>query len=43
MISSTDEDLISMVRSFSWWGRDCYCVGSVIYIFGTCGNRFDNG
>tara|TARA_R100001086_G_scaffold243580_3_gene172508 strand:- start:1144 stop:2442 length:1299 start_codon:yes stop_codon:yes gene_type:complete len=42
MISSTDEDLISMVRSFSWWGRDCYCVGSAnLLACGTCGNRFD--
>ena len=27
MISSDDEELISIARSLSWWGRDCYCVG----------------
>jgi CDP-4-dehydro-6-deoxyglucose reductase, E1 len=28
-------------RSFSWWGRDCYCVGAAnMLACGTCGNRF---
>jgi CDP-6-deoxy-D-xylo-4-hexulose-3-dehydrase len=28
--------------SFSWWGRDCFCVGSANLLpCGTCGNRFD--
>jgi CDP-6-deoxy-D-xylo-4-hexulose-3-dehydrase len=42
MISSNDSVLIDTVRSFSWWGRDCYCVGSNNQLpCGTCGNRFD--
>jgi len=42
MVSSNDEKLIDVVRSFSWWGRDCYCVGSNNMLCnGTCGNRFD--
>jgi CDP-6-deoxy-D-xylo-4-hexulose-3-dehydrase len=28
--------------SFSWWGRDCYCVGAAnLLSCGTCGKRFD--
>ena len=42
MISSNDEKLIDTARSISWWGRDCYCVGSNNMLpCGTCGNRFD--
>lgn len=42
MVSSNDTALIDTVRSFSWWGRDCYCVGSNNQLpCGTCGNRFD--
>jgi CDP-6-deoxy-D-xylo-4-hexulose-3-dehydrase len=42
MVSSNDTTLIDTVRSFSWWGRDCYCVGSNNQLpCGTCGNRFD--
>jgi CDP-6-deoxy-D-xylo-4-hexulose-3-dehydrase len=42
MVMSTDEELISIARSFAWWGRDCYCVGSANTLAcGTCGNRFD--
>lgn len=42
MISSDDSDLIDVARSISWWGRDCYCVGSNNLLpCGTCGNRFD--
>ena len=42
MVSSNDVALIDTVRSFSWWGRDCYCIGSNNQLpCGTCGNRFD--
>lgn len=35
-------DLKKLFTSFSWWGRDCYCVGSAnLLSCGTCGNRFD--
>lgn len=40
--SNYDEVLINEARSFSWWGRDCRCVGSAnLLACGTCGNRFD--
>lgn len=42
MVSSNDRELIKEARSISWWGRDCYCVGSNNLLeCGTCGNRFD--
>lgn len=42
MVSSNDKLFIDMVRSFSWWGRDCYCVGANnLLSCGTCGKRFD--
>lgn len=42
MVSSNNEELISMARSFAWWGRDCYCVGAVnLSKVGACGKRFD--
>lgn len=42
MISSNDKNFISIVTSISWWGRDCYCVGSVnLTPCGSCGKRFD--
>ena len=42
MICCNDENLINLVRSVSWWGRDCYCVGSNNMLeCGTCGKRFD--
>jgi CDP-6-deoxy-D-xylo-4-hexulose-3-dehydrase len=35
-------ELKKLFTSFSWWGRDCYCVGSANLLpCGTCGNRFD--
>jgi CDP-6-deoxy-D-xylo-4-hexulose-3-dehydrase len=35
-------DLKKLFTSFSWWGRDCHCVGSAnLLSCGTCGNRFD--
>ena len=43
MVSSNNEDLIKVVRSMSWWGRDCYCVGANnLLACGTCGKRFDH-
>ena len=42
MICSNNEELINLVRSVSWWGRDCRCIGSAnLLACGTCGNRFD--
>lgn len=42
MISTNDSKLIETVRSISWWGRDCYCVGAGnLLSCGTCGKRFD--
>ena len=42
MVCSNDEALINLSRSLSWWGRDCYCVGSANLLpCGTCGKRFD--
>lgn len=41
MICSNDESVITEARSFSWWGRDCRCVGQAnLLVCGTCGNRF---
>ena len=41
MVSSNNEALIELARSFAWWGRDCYCVGAVnLSMTGACGNRF---
>tara|TARA_B100001123_G_scaffold437566_2_gene570060 strand:- start:7308 stop:8630 length:1323 start_codon:yes stop_codon:yes gene_type:complete len=42
MVSSNIPEVISLARSFAWWGRDCYCVGSAnLLSCGTCGKRFD--
>jgi CDP-6-deoxy-D-xylo-4-hexulose-3-dehydrase len=42
MVSSNDTDFINLVRSVSWWGRDCRCSGAAnLLACGTCGNRFD--
>lgn len=42
MISTNDKHLIDLARSISWWGRDCYCVGTNNTLScGTCGKRFD--
>ena len=41
MVSSDDEELISIARKLAWWGRDCYCVGAQNKLSdGTCGKRF---
>lgn len=42
MICTDDKDLKNLIMSFSWWGRDCYCIGSTnLLSCGTCGKRFD--
>lgn len=42
MVSSNIKEVIDIARSFAWWGRDCYCVGSQnLLSCGTCGKRFD--
>lgn len=43
MVCSNDADLMNTVRSLSWWGRDCYCVGQAnLLACGTCGKRFSD-
>jgi CDP-6-deoxy-D-xylo-4-hexulose-3-dehydrase len=43
MVCTDNEDLKKLFVSISWWGRDCYCVGSAnLLSCGTCKNRFDN-
>jgi len=42
MCCTDDDELKKLFVSLSWWGRDCYCVGSANLLpCGTCGNRFD--
>jgi CDP-6-deoxy-D-xylo-4-hexulose-3-dehydrase len=42
MICTNDVELKKLFVSLSWWGRDCYCIGSAnLLTCGTCGNRFD--
>lgn len=42
MVCSNNAEIVNIARSFSWWGRDCHCVGSAnLLACGTCGNRFD--
>jgi CDP-6-deoxy-D-xylo-4-hexulose-3-dehydrase len=42
MVSSNTQEIITLARSFAWWGRDCYCVGSANLLSnGTCKKRFD--
>lgn len=42
MVCTNDDELKSLFVSYSWWGRDCYCIGSANLLpCGTCGNRFD--
>ena len=43
MVCTNIEELSKLFISISWWGRDCYCVGSAnLLSCGTCKNRFDN-
>ena len=42
MVSSNIEQIVQIARSFAWWGRGCYCVGSQNKLpNGVCGARFD--
>jgi CDP-6-deoxy-D-xylo-4-hexulose-3-dehydrase len=42
MVSSKNEEIIKLARSFAWWGRGCYCVGRQNLLpDGTCKKRFD--
>jgi len=42
MVSSNIKEIVDIARSFSWWGRDCYCVGAQNLLeCGVCGKRFD--
>jgi CDP-6-deoxy-D-xylo-4-hexulose-3-dehydrase len=42
MCCTDNPEIKKLFTSFSWWGRDCYCVGSAnLLSCGTCGNRFD--
>jgi len=42
LVCTNDEAIKKLFISLSWWGRDCYCVGSAnLLSCGTCGNRFD--
>jgi CDP-4-dehydro-6-deoxyglucose reductase, E1 len=39
---TNNPEIKKLFTSFTWWGRDCYCVGSAnLLSCGTCGNRFD--
>jgi CDP-6-deoxy-D-xylo-4-hexulose-3-dehydrase len=43
MVSSNIEEIVQIARSYAWWGRGCYCVGSQNKLpNGVCGNRFDH-
>lgn len=42
MVCSDDDEIKKLFVGISWWGRDCYCIGSANLLpCGTCGNRFD--
>jgi CDP-6-deoxy-D-xylo-4-hexulose-3-dehydrase len=42
MVSSNIKEIVDIARSFAWWGRDCYCVGTQNLLeCGVCGKRFD--
>lgn len=42
MVSSNIQEIVQIARSFAWWGRGCFCVGSQNKLTnGVCGNRFD--
>ena len=41
MVSSNNPEIVSLARSYAWWGRSCYCVGSQNKLSnGVCGKRF---
>ena len=42
MVSSKNDEIVKLARSFAWWGRGCYCVGRQNLLSnGTCKKRFD--
>jgi CDP-6-deoxy-D-xylo-4-hexulose-3-dehydrase len=42
MVSSNYPEIVALARSYSWWGRSCYCVGRQNLLpDGTCKKRFD--
>jgi CDP-6-deoxy-D-xylo-4-hexulose-3-dehydrase len=42
MVSSKSSEIVTLARSFAWWGRGCYCVGRQNLLpDGTCKKRFD--
>jgi CDP-6-deoxy-D-xylo-4-hexulose-3-dehydrase len=43
MVSSDNEQIVQLSRSYATWGRDCYCVGTCnLLANGSCGKRFSN-
>jgi CDP-6-deoxy-D-xylo-4-hexulose-3-dehydrase len=43
LVGTNEEELKKLLTSITWWGRDCYCVGSAnLLSCGTCGKRFSN-
>lgn len=41
MVSTNDDNLMRIMRSMAWWGRDCTCVGEDNMLKnGSCGKRF---
>jgi CDP-6-deoxy-D-xylo-4-hexulose-3-dehydrase len=41
MVSSNEAKIVSIARSYAWWGRDCYCEGAQNALpNGVCGKRF---
>jgi len=43
MVSSDNEEIVQLARSYGTWGRDCYCVGTCnLLAKGSCGKRFSN-
>ena len=42
MISTSNDDLMKIMRSIATWGRDCSCIGvENMSLKGSCGHRFD--
>jgi CDP-6-deoxy-D-xylo-4-hexulose-3-dehydrase len=43
MVSSDNQEIVDIARSFGTWGRDCYCVGAAnLLCNGSCNKRFSN-
>ena len=43
IVCTNDDELKKLFVSFSWWGRDCYCIGPAnLLSCGSCGNRCDS-